>query len=329
MFKGPTLAQVSNVHDPKSFLDIFTLAFVNAWFDIGSDGKIYETRDTKEIVQQMKDRGMIHTLVLDDSYNIENDHKYYYKHLVDPTTAFKFIETDSQKRFFVACVFGTAYHNMKDTTTSISPFMSPKLASIVQEVINVPLDIQNNSSYVISGSNFYDLDLFDPEHKNAYISFFGKTPPRFLSPFYDSIPIKFKKVDDRAVIPTKKRRSDAGLDVTIVKKVKTDQWGNEWYDTGLQMEVPPGYYTELHGRSSLIKKGWQLANCTGIIDETYRNNLMCVFTRLHPDAPSLENDLPNRACQLVLRKHEFAVAQQVENLSNTDRDKGGFGSTGL
>jgi dUTP pyrophosphatase len=138
--------------------------------------------------------------------------------------------------------------------------------------------------------------------------------------------IQFKKVDDRAILPFKTHDTDAGLDITVIKKIKTDQYGCEWYDTGLQLATPPGYYTELMGRSSLIKHGRQLANCVGIIDETYRGNLMVVLVKLHPDALALE--LPARVCQLIMREGNGATAKWVTDLDATGRGFGGFGSTG-
>lgn len=140
----------------------------------------------------------------------------------------------------------------------------------------------------------------------------------------------FSKTIEGAVTPTKKHRSDAGYDLTLVTKIKTDEYGTEWYDTGIAVKPPSGYYFDLVGRSSLIKKGRQLANCVGIIDETYRGNVMVALTKLNDAAPEL--DLPNRACQLILRKgydHEMSEVRDVGELGDTSRGKGGFGSTGL
>lgn len=140
--------------------------------------------------------------------------------------------------------------------------------------------------------------------------------------------IKVKKVLDNAVVPTKGHASDAGYDITLVKKIKNDKWGTIWYDTGLQIEPPAGHHTELVGRSSLVKKGWQVANCVGIIDESYRGNIMVALTKLHPDVPELE--LPNRACQLIVRKtHHVPVYESRQDLTATARGSGGFGSTDI
>lgn len=138
--------------------------------------------------------------------------------------------------------------------------------------------------------------------------------------------IKFKKTLPEAVIPYK-HDTDAGLDVVVIKKIKEDKYGTIVYDTGIQVQTECGYYTELVGRSSLIKKGWQLANCVGIIDEDYRGNLLVCLTKLHPDAEELE--LPNRVCQLLVRKRIMYDIEEVGHLSETARGSGGFGSTGM
>jgi dUTP pyrophosphatase len=332
MFKNTITGEISNVQEPTSFLDIFAIAHfncnVNHIIDADISMKYYADDDVFDYLRSLGGMVDIEPMSPEGGYS-DKDKKCLYNHLTNPDTCFEFLKTRTDKRFFTACVLSLISDGKKD---AISFYANNKLASIIASCINVPMVGGNNNSFCISGVNFHDLNLFDPELGETYKRYFGDSDstPIFLRE-YDptSTAIKFKKVDHNAVIPTKKRRSDTGLDVTVIKKVKTDQWGNEWYDTGLQIEVPEGYYTELIGRSSLIKKGWQLANCTGIIDETYRNNLMCVFTRLHPDAPSLEGELPNRVCQLVFRKHEIAHGVEVDQLSITDRNKGGFGSTGL
>lgn len=324
MFKDTRTDAVANVVNPKSFLDLFTLAYINCTSNISKDENATIFKHSHRVEGIRKNGGLKDIEIVEFECN-EELHSALYKHLTDPETCFRFLETEATKRFFVASTFAILYYELAQGF-----FANDQLASIIASVINVPLEKLNNNRFKVADNNFDDIDLFDPQFGDAYRRFFGTNCPNYLREHdVNSTAIKFKKVDPNAVLPTKKRRSDTGLDITVIKKVKTDNWGNEWYDTGLQLEVPPGYYTELYGRSSLIKKGWQLANCTGIIDETYRNNLMCVFTRLHPDAPSLEVELPNRACQLVLRQHEKAHAVEVNSLSNTDRDKGGFGSTGL
>jgi deoxyuridine 5'-triphosphate nucleotidohydrolase len=321
MFKNRKTDAVSDFNDPNSFLDLYALAYVNYYFTIDKESITRLNKDAYghcspgyNVVEYCQD------------FNIDDYHEQLYKHLVSPETSFEFLDDNSRKRFFVSCILSFIYAQRNKGTVF---FTNDRLYTIIEQTVNVPLTRGNNGGIRFNQLSYHDLDLYDHDYHRIYDDYFGNCDLNFLKMHHpNSKAIKFLKTDENAVLPSKKRRSDTGLDITVIKKVKTDQWGNEWYDTGLQLEVPSGYYTELVGRSSLIKKGWQLANCTGIIDESYRNNLMCVFTRLHPDAPSLESELPNRACQLILRKHEKAHAVEVEQLSNTERS-GGFGSTGL
>jgi dUTP pyrophosphatase len=137
----------------------------------------------------------------------------------------------------------------------------------------------------------------------------------------------FNKRLQGAVTPAKQHKKDAGFDLTIIKLLKVDEYGTEWYDSGIAVQTPPGYYFDLVGRSSLIKKGRQLANCVGIIDENYRGNIVVALTKLSPDAPTL--DLPNRACQLILRKWYDIPMIERDILDETNRGNSGFGSTGM
>ena len=136
--------------------------------------------------------------------------------------------------------------------------------------------------------------------------------------------IKFKKVNESAVIPRKAGENEVGYDLTAIKLDKVD--GNiHYFDTGIQVEPPNGYYLEIIPRSSIVKTGYILANSVGIIDPTYRGNIKIVLIRtnftLHTLTP------PFCKCQLVVRKLYNLDSCVVEELSDTERGGGGFGST--
>ncbi len=97
---------------------------------------------------------------------------------------------------------------------------------------------------------------------------------------------KFCKNEKDAVDPYKKNASDSGYDLTLIKKIKTD--GNvEFYDTGISVEPPYGYYFDLVGRSSISKSGYILANNMGIIDRTYRGNIIVPLIKMNKEKPDL------------------------------------------
>jgi len=139
--------------------------------------------------------------------------------------------------------------------------------------------------------------------------------------------IKVFKTTEDAVIPSKAFEDDAGYDLTIISKIKDFNSKTSLYDTGIKIEVEEGYYTEIVPRSSISKSGYMLANSIGIIDNNYRGNLMIALTKICDDAADIE--LPFKCCQLIIRKQISADLVEVssEDLTNTERNEGGFGST--
>lgn len=137
--------------------------------------------------------------------------------------------------------------------------------------------------------------------------------------------IFWAKTKENAVPLQKSRISDSGIDVTIIDVVK--EFGNtKLYGTGIKVSPPYGYYFDLVPRSSIIKTGYMLANSVGIIDRTYRGEIMVALTKIDETMPDIE--LPSRIAQLILRPIEHVKLVEVESLDDTNRGSGGFGSTG-
>jgi len=141
--------------------------------------------------------------------------------------------------------------------------------------------------------------------------------------------VKFLKIErdhPDAVLPTKAHASDSGFDITIVAIHKTLPNGVTLFKTGLRLSPPPGIYTDLVARSSLMKYGYMLANNVGIIDNSYRGPLLVGLWKFDPDAPDLT--LPMRVAQLIPRKVLNIEISEVDSVVETVRGDGGFGSTG-
>jgi len=134
------------------------------------------------------------------------------------------------------------------------------------------------------------------------------------------------KTREDAMIPTKAHDSDSGYDITVLEVYKELSPNVKLYDTGIKIAPKPGYYTELVGRSSLMKQGYMLANNVGIIDNTYRGPILVALYKFDPSLPDLE--LPMRVAQLIPRKIINMKFVEVDNLDDTKRGEGGFGSTG-
>ncbi|MCW5519982.1 dUTP diphosphatase [Aureitalea sp. L0-47] len=98
--------------------------------------------------------------------------------------------------------------------------------------------------------------------------------------------------------------------------------------TGLFIELPAGYEAQVRPRSGLAaKKGITVLNTPGTIDADYRGEIGVILVNLSKEPFTIENG--ERIAQLVIAKHERAIWDEVEVLSETERGAGGFGSTGV
>lgn len=140
--------------------------------------------------------------------------------------------------------------------------------------------------------------------------------------------IKFRKTHSDAVIPTKAHPSDAGFDLTAVFREANNN--SVIYDTGISLEIPDGYVGKIYPRSSIRKKNLTLANSVGIIDAHYRGNLILSFNRVKTNGDYMNNiySVGDRIGQLIIEKLEDVVFLESEELNETERGTGGFGSTG-
>ncbi len=141
--------------------------------------------------------------------------------------------------------------------------------------------------------------------------------------------VKIKKLDDRAVIPSYGSEYAAGFDLYAVLDEDVTIKSGETYlvHTGLAMEIPIGFAGMIFARSGLAtKKGLAPANKVGVVDSDYRGEVMVA---LHNH--SLEDRIIShgeRIAQMVIMPFYKAEFLEVDELDDTDRGSGGFGSTG-
>ena len=95
---------------------------------------------------------------------------------------------------------------------------------------------------------------------------------------------------------------------------------------GFAIEFPKGYVARIYPRSSIYKTGLVLANSSGTVDQCYRGELMAKFYSVIPTGQ--EYKVGDRCAQLILEKIPEMEFEEVDELSETDRGAGGFGSTG-
>ena len=139
--------------------------------------------------------------------------------------------------------------------------------------------------------------------------------------------VKIKKLHENAVIPAYAKPGDAGLDLTATSVV-TDEYGNVVYGTGLAIEIPFGYAGLLFPRSSNSKTDLYLTNHVGVVDSGYRGEIMFKYRPLDGILNSKIYQVGERVGQIVILPYPAVSFEEVEQLSDTERGKGGYGSTG-
>lgn len=141
--------------------------------------------------------------------------------------------------------------------------------------------------------------------------------------------VKIKKIRPNAVIPTHGSNYSAGYDLhaCIDKPVIIKPHSAEKIGTGLAMELPNGYFGAIFARSGLAtKQGLRPSNCVGVCDSDYRGEYIVA---LHNDSDEERIVEPNdKIAQLILMEYTIIDFQEVQELSETNRGDGGFGSTG-
>ena len=138
--------------------------------------------------------------------------------------------------------------------------------------------------------------------------------------------LKVKKLHSLAKLPKPQTWGSVGYDVYSVEDAILHRGHVTVVRTGLSIEPPPWYHVELYIRSSLAKEGIILTNGVGIIDKDYRGEVKLLLSKITPGRKVLPKG--TRVGQLIIRKSHFPEIEEVDILNDTERGKGGFGSTG-
>ena len=141
--------------------------------------------------------------------------------------------------------------------------------------------------------------------------------------------VNIKRLNEDAKIPTRGSSESAGYDLyaCINSPVTIAAHSTVKIGTGLAMELPEGYFGAIFARSGLAtKQGLRPANCCGIIDSDYRGEYI-VALHNDTDVPQIVNP-HERIAQLVVMPYLPVDFTVVDELSDTERGDGGFGSTG-
>lgn len=156
--------------------------------------------------------------------------------------------------------------------------------------------------------------------------------------------IKIVRIAPDVIMPTKAHDTDAGFDLYAycpdatfyswesgcqlnVKGVKVRPNETYKFHTGIKMAIPYGYWGGIYARSGLATKcGLRPANCVGVIDSSYRGEIIVAIHNDSNETQLVHNG--DRIAQLVIQKVEPTVFEEVSELDETSRGESGFGGSG-
>lgn len=138
--------------------------------------------------------------------------------------------------------------------------------------------------------------------------------------------VRIKKLSENAVIPKYAKKGDAGMDLYATEIISEDVT-QVTYGTGIAIEIPEGFVGYVFPRSSIRKTTLSLSNSVGVIDSGYRGEIQVTFRR-----PNIINNIEyvvgDRIAQIVIMPVPYVEFEETNELSDSERGEGGFGSTG-
>ncbi len=183
--------------------------------------------------------------------------------------------------------------------------------------------------------NSDDEDNIDIDFINEIETLLGKLDKEISSnsftvkeqPEFDfSVKVKVKKLHENAVIPSYSKVGDAGMDLTITRIIENTSYSVS-YGFGIAMEIPKNYVGLVFPRSSVRNQELILSNCVGVIDSGYRGELQATFKKTN-GLDSLKYNVGDRGAQIIILPYPQVKIIESDDLSDSERGEGGFGSTG-
>ena len=144
-----------------------------------------------------------------------------------------------------------------------------------------------------------------------------------------NVEVLFAKLDPDASEPTQGSNSAAGWDLRALEDTIVEKGSSTKIRTGLAVAIPEGWEGQIRSRSSLGAKGMIMPNGVGTIDSDYRDELMVLATWIG-EGDVIELKKGERIAQMLIAPVPITTYKEVrfEELSKTERGKGGFGSSG-
>lgn len=142
------------------------------------------------------------------------------------------------------------------------------------------------------------------------------------------VEILLRRLDDHVPMPSYAHPGDAGADLTTTVDVVLEPGERAMVPTGISIALPEGYVALVHPRSGLAARcGVSIVNSPGTVDAGYRGEVKVMLINLDPHEP-VKLVRGDRIAQLVVQQVERARFVEVEQLPDSPRGAGGYGSTG-
>ena len=139
--------------------------------------------------------------------------------------------------------------------------------------------------------------------------------------------LKIKKLSESAVIPEYKTDGASGMDLSSTERLTLMPFERKLVPTGLAIQLEQGFEAQLRPRSGTsIKHGLTLVNCVGTIDSDYTGEIFIPMINLSSTPYTIE--IGERVAQMVISSYTSVGIKIVDELDETERGSGGFGSTG-
>lgn len=137
--------------------------------------------------------------------------------------------------------------------------------------------------------------------------------------------VKLKKLNENVKLPVYAKTGDAGLDIKATR-IESENNYSITYGTDLCIEIPFGYVGLIFPRSSIRNYDLVLSNCVGVVDSGYRGEIMATFKKTKLDG--MYYDVDDKVMQIIILPYPSIEFEFTDELSETERGKGGFGHTG-
>lgn len=136
--------------------------------------------------------------------------------------------------------------------------------------------------------------------------------------------LRIKKLHSEAIVPTRAYPHDAGADLYTIERRTVAPGEGYMFRTGIAADIPEGHYLHIHTRSSMAKAGWVVVG--GICDSSYKGELFVFLRNIANKA--LEVNKFDRIAQFVLHPIVTPTMEVVDDIGDSSRGNGAFGSTG-